>query len=70
MTVPLTLCVREGGKWAGNKNQEMYQEYTRLDTELQNVSQLRVGEGGLREDYEWLPQKLLQGLGPSTFRRD
>lgn len=46
----------------GNRNEEMYQEYTRLDTELQNVSQLRIGERGLREDYQWLPQKLLQGL--------
>lgn len=54
----------------GKKKEEMYQEYTRLDTELQDVSQLRVEEGGLREHYEWLPQKLLQGLGPSTFRRD
>lgn len=42
----------------------------RLDTELQNVSQPRVKGGGLREHDEWLPQKLLQGLGLLTFRRD
>lgn len=58
-------CVRVRevkGVWP---QEEMYQEYMRLHTEFQNMSQPRIKEGGLR-----LPQKLLWGLGPLNFRRD